>query len=34
MLVNEFKNAQNTPSELIKGISERNVFTIDPRLNT
>ena len=34
MIVNEFKNAQNTPSELIKGISERNVFTIDPRLNS
>lgn len=33
MIVNEFKNASNTASQLFQGISEKNVFTIDPRLN-
>ena len=34
MIVNEFKNAQNTASQLFQGISERNVFTIDPRISS
>ena len=34
MIVNEFKNASNTASQLFQGISERNVFTLDPRLNS
>ena len=34
MIVNEFKNAQNSASQLFQGISEKNMFTIDPRVNT
>lgn len=34
MIVNEFKNASNTASQLFQGISERNMFTIDPRINS
>lgn len=33
MIVNEFKNAQNTASQLFQGISGRSIFTIDPRVN-
>ena len=34
MITNEFKNAQNTAAQLFHGVSRKNVFTIDPRLNT
>ena len=34
MMVNEFKNAQHTPSQLLQGMNGRNMFTIDPRVNS
>ena len=34
MIVNEFKNASNTASQIFQGMNERNMFTIDPRVNS
>lgn len=33
-IINEFKNASNTASQVFHGMNQRNMFTIDPRVNS